>query len=383
MTAPMAAPRLTAPRLTAPRLLFVVNNPAFFLSHRLPVAQAARAAGFEVHVATPSGDGVTAILAHGFAHHAFYMRRGGRNPLQELRAMASLARVVAAVRPEIVHAVTIKPVLYAGVLAQLFGADSVSAVSGLGYVFLARGARAAVLQRAVRQAYRLALRRSCVIFQNEDDRAVFIAMGAVRFEQTVLIRGSGVDLRAFAREPQPESEPVVMLPSRLLWDKGVGEFVAAARALRGAARFVLVGESDASNPASVPPADIAKWVQQGVLEHWGFRADMPAVLAQAALVVLPSYREGLPKVLLEAQAVGRAVVTTDVPGCRDAVSSASARLVPVRDAEALTRAIAELLAAPERRAAMGAAGRARVEAQFSAEAIAAETVAVYRGLVGQ
>lgn len=364
-----------------PRLLLVVNNPAFFLSHRVPIAEAARAAGFDVHVAAPEGESASAIRAHGFAFHPFYLQRGGRNPLQELRALASLARVVASVRPDIVHAVTIKPVLYAGILSQLFGAASVSAVSGLGYVFLARGVRAQALQALVRRAYRLALRRSQVIFQNEDDRDTFVGMGAVRGPQTVLIRGSGVDLKNFAAQPQPEGEPIVMLPSRLLWDKGVREFADAARALKGRARFVLVGEGDASNPASVPPADIAAWVHAGVLEHWGFRADMPAVLAQAVLVVLPSYREGLPKVLLEAQAVGRAVVTTDVPGCRDAVSQDSAVLVPVRDAPALTTAIATLLADLSRRATMGTAGRARVEALFSDAAIAAATVNLYGELV--
>lgn len=347
----------------------------------MPIAQAARRNGFDVHIATPEGASVAAIRAEGFSFHPFFMHRGGRNPMQELRTLISLARVITRVRADIVHAVTIKPVLYCGVLTQLLGGASVSAVSGLGYVFLARGTSAALLQGIVRRAYRLALRGSRVIFQNEDDRELFVAMGAVRAPQTVLIRGSGVDLQEFANAPQPSGEPIVMLPSRLLWDKGVGEFVAAARALRGQARFVLVGEGDASNPASVPQSELVAWALEGALEHWGFRADMPTVLAQAALVVLPSYREGLPKVLLEAQAVGRAVVTTDVPGCRDAVSSTSAVLVPVRDAAALTAAIAELLASPERRAAMGAAGRARVEAQFSADAVAEETVRVYRGVL--
>ncbi len=359
------------------KLLFVVNNPAFFLSHRLPIARAAKAAGYEVHVATPEGAGAEKIRRD-FFFHPFRLQRGGRAFWGELRTIVALARVFKEVRPDIVHTVTIKPVLYGGMLSRVLGVPAnVSAVSGLGYVFIAQGPVATLRRALVRAAYRVALGHpnGRVIFQNKDDLALF------RAKHAVLIRGSGVDLDAFALAP-PAERAIVMLPCRLLWDKGVGEFVAAARSLAGRASFVLVGEVDTENPAGVPAAQIEAWVGEGVVEWWGFSADMPATLARAAIVVLPSYREGLPKVLLEAAAVGRAIVTTDVPGCRDAVvANKTALLVPARDAAALAKAIATLLDDSALRTRFAAAGRDWVERHFSAERVAEQTLALYKELL--
>ncbi|WP_333843179.1 glycosyltransferase family 4 protein, partial [Pelomicrobium sp.] len=217
-----------------------------------------------------------------------------------------------------------------------------------------------------------------VIVQNPDDAAAVRRLG-VTPERIRLISGAGVDGELFSPRPEPDGAPVVMLASRLLWDKGVGEFVEAARRLAGRGRFVLVGAPDPDNPASVSEADLRGWVSEGVVEWWGAREDMPAVLNQAHIVCLPSYREGLPKVLLEAMACGRPVIATDAPGCRDCVRDGdNGLLVPIRDAGALAGAIARLLDDPALRRRMGERGRERAVEEFSQERVIAATLAVYR-----
>ncbi|HEY8077862.1 MAG TPA: glycosyltransferase family 4 protein, partial [Labilithrix sp.] len=294
------------------RLLIVVNDAAFFLSHRLSLALGARAAGYDVHIATPRDEASPRIEAAGLPFHAIPLQRKSMSAARELRAVAALVSLYRDVRPDVVHHVTAKPILYGGIAARVAGVPAVvHAVSGLGYVFISRGMRARALQRAIRATYRVATSHpNCaVIFQNEDDRATF--GDAIRATRIAMIRGSGVDLALFRPTPLPTGEPIVVLPSRMLWDKGVGEFVDAARMLRDRgvrARFVLAGGVDPGNPAAVPRERIEDWVREGVVEWWGHRADMPEVLAQSTIVCLPSYREGMPKTLLEACAAGRPIV---------------------------------------------------------------------------
>ena len=364
------------------KLLLLVNDPAFFLSHRLPVAQAARRAGYDVVVATGPGHGGETIRGHGIQHREVPMSGAGRNPLGELRALLAVRRLLKEEAPDIVHLVTIKPILYGGLVARWLGIPAmVAAVSGMGYLFTAE--RAGAVRRLAEMLYRAALDHpnGRVIVQNEDDRDGLRAMGALRRDQAVLVPGSGVDLDAFAPTPLPAGRPVVLLPARMLWDKGVGEFVEAARALRQRgldARFVLAGTAGHHNPASVPLARLEAWREEGVVEWWGWQPDMAAVLAQASIVTLPSYREGMPKVLLEAAAAGRPVVTTDVPGCRDAVDPGrSGELVPARDAAALAAAIERLLGSPGERAAMGARGRERAEARHGIDRVVEAHLAIY------
>jgi glycosyltransferase involved in cell wall biosynthesis len=367
------------------RILFVVNNPDFFVSHRLPLAIAARAAGFEAAVASPQGDGVAAIAGNGFDHHPFPLNRSGKHPLQEARSVVALYRIFRAVRPDIVHTVTIKPALYGGVAARLTNVPAlVCAVSGLGYLFIG-GPRTAFRRRLVMQLYRFAFghRNLRVVFQNESDRAEFAGTG-VADAQVALIPGSGVDLDAFQPAPEPPGIPLVVLPARLLRDKGVCEFVEAARILRRsrkAVRFVLVGLPDPGNPASLDETALRAWQQEGAVEWWGFRTDMPEVLRSAHLVVLPSYREGFSKVLIEAAAAGRAVVTTDVPGCRDAIlPERTGLLVPPRDPVALAGAIGRLVEDAELRGRMGLAGRELAERAFSIDRVVEQHLRLYEAL---
>jgi glycosyltransferase involved in cell wall biosynthesis len=287
-----------------------------------------------------------------------------------------------------VHQVTVKPVLYGSLAARAMGVPAVvNAISGLGYVFTG-DERGRGLRRVVHGVYAAALRnpRSRTIFQNPDDRRLFVSNRLVRGEQTVLIRGSGVDCSLFAPTPEPAGTPVVMLPARMLWDKGVGPFVEAARILRtrGArARFVLVGASDAGNPTAVPEAQLRAWAAEGVVEWWGPRDAMHHTLAEASIAVLPSRREGLPKVLLESAACARPMVATDVPGCREVVRPGeNGLLVPVDDGPALAEAIGALLDSPELRARYGAAARAMAVAEFAEEVVVGRTMELYRELLG-
>lgn len=372
-----------------PKLLYLVTEDWYFCSHRLPVARAARDAGFEVVVATRVTDHGGQIEAEGFKLVPIHLSRRSTDPLRELESIAELLRVYRRERPDVVHHVAVKPVLYGSVVARLSGVGAtVNALAGMGYIFSSKRLRARLLRPFVVGAYRIALNRrsSRLILQNPDDAALLRELGVVRDAAHLeIIRGSGVDMTAYPVRPEPRGEPLVVLPGRMLWDKGVGEFVEAARLLRARgvrARFALVGGSDPENPATIPDAQLRAWREEGVVECWGFREDMPDVLASAHVVCLPSYREGLPKALIEAASCGRPIVATDVPGCREIVRHEdNGLLVPVREAAPLADALERLIADPDLRARLGARGRERVMNEFSEEHVIAATLRLYRELV--
>lgn len=369
-------------------LLIVVNNPAFFLSHRLPVALAAKEAGYDVHVATMNGPCVPDIVGHGLTHHVIPLSRSGKNPLRELHSLYALWRLFRRLRPAIVHAVTIKPVLYGGIAARLARVPAfVAAVSGLGYLFTRDSGRFDAVRTAAIGLYRLALghANSRVIFQNGNDLAVLRDAHVVRAGQAVLIRGSGVDLDEFRAVPEPQGAPVVVMASRLLRDKGVVEFVEAARkvaGLRPDVRWVLAGSVDPGNPASLTRPELEAWRQEDMVRCVGEQHDIASLYAESTIVVLPSYREGLPKSLIEAAACARAVVTTDVPGCRDAITpDVTGLLVPARDVDALANAVLRLLDDAELRLRMGRAGRQLAEHEFDVRKVCQAHLAVYAELL--
>ena len=369
-------------------LMFVVNVDWFFLSHRLPIALEARRRGYQVHIATGLTDKLEELQRHGLVVHPLALDRSSSGLGNAWRTMVELWRVFKAVRPDVVHLVTIKPVLLGGLVARMAGVPAVvAAVSGLGFVFMAHGAKAVVRRWLVVGLYRLALGHSNLklIFQNPDDKASLTKVAHLRASKVEMIRGSGVDLTQYCHTPLPPGVPVVLLAARLLADKGVREFVQAARLLKQqgvSAKFCLVGSVDPANPASLADAELTEWASEGAVELWGQRQDMPEVLRAAYLVVLPSYREGLPKVLLEAAACGRAVVTTDVPGCRDAIDpDATGVLVPVRNAAALADALKGLITDPARCQAMGNAGRALAERAFDVRQVVAAHLRIYQELI--
>jgi len=370
------------------KLLFIVNVPEFFISHRLPLAIAARETGSEVHVATGPGSACQKIRDLDFPHHTIPLSRSGRNPFSELLSLWSIFSIMRTVKPSLVHLVTIKPVLYGGLMARLARVPAVvAAISGLGTVFVMRKPGRSWLRKSIELLYRIALGHPNIriIFQNPSDRSVLIDAKAVRKEQTVLIRGSGVPLSVYSFFPEPEDVPVITFAARLLKDKGVVEFVEAARILLARninATFWLIGSPDPDNPTSVTEDQVAEWGRQGIVVPMGFRTDIADLFARSNLVVFPSYYgEGLPKVLIEAAACGRAVITTDHPGCRDAIEPGqTGLLVPVRDSTALADAVQSLIEDPGRRMQMGLAGRALAEREFAIETVVDAHLRIYREL---
>jgi len=333
------------------------------------------------------GNSVPRITAHGLRHHVIPMSRSGKNIIQELHTSYALWRLYRRLRPTVVHAVTIKPVLYGGIAARLAGVPAfVAAVSGLGFVFMRDRPGFDFMRWAATLLYRLALGHpnSRVIFQNRNDRDVLSKAKVVRPEQVVLIRGSGVDLEEFQATPEPPGTPVAIMVSRLLIDKGVREFVAAAQAAAGhpsGLRWVLAGSPDSGNPATITEAEILRWKEDSPVEFLGEQSDIAHLYQQSHIAVLPSYREGLPKSLLEAAACARAVVTTDVPGCRDAIEpDVTGILVPARDANALSQAVQRLAADADLRRRLGAAGRELAEREFDIRHVVKMHVDLYEAL---
>lgn len=371
------------------RLLFNVNVAWFFISHRLEIARAARDRGFEVHVAADldSLEEAALLMREGFRFHRVRLTRGGLSPSYDLLYFRRLKSIMKSVCPQIVHNVTIKPVIYGTIAARGLGISRiVNAVSGLGYAFTGDKSRR-LLARLVKIAYRTALNRPDVrvIFQNVDDIETFAAANIIDRQQAILIKGSGVDLNMFACEPEPPGIPMVVLPARMLRDKGVVEFANAAKRLRSkgaVAEFVLAGMTDKANPASLAASDL-EMLQRDTGVRWlGHIPNMPALYRKSHIVCLPSYREGMPKSLLEACAAGRPIVATDVPGCREAVRHGeNGLLVEPRNVEALADGIALLLADASLRRRMGAAGRQRAEAEFDIRAVVRATLDVYQNLL--
>jgi glycosyltransferase involved in cell wall biosynthesis len=374
-----------------PKLLFLVTEDWYFCSHRLVLARAARTAGFDVVVATRVKDHGAQITDEGFKLVPIQLSRRSTNPARELAFLWQLLSVYRRERPDIVHHVAVKPVLYGSLVARVLGIPgTVNALAGMGYLFSSTRRRARLLRPLVVQAYRLAVngKSARVIVQNPNDAALLRELGIVGPRTTVaLIRGSGVEMDSYPAVPEPPGVPIVVLPARMLWDKGVGEFVEAARQLKArgvVARFVLVGDVDTENPGSISRAQLETWQREGAVEWWGFRTDMAQVLASAHVACLPSYREGLPKALIEAACCARAVVAADVPGCREIVRHGdNGLLVPARDPAALADALEFLIANPDERARMGARGRERVRGEFSAQRVIAETLRLYRDLLGE
>jgi len=378
------------------KLLFVVGVDWSFTSHRLPIALEAIKQGYEVHIAAAITDKREMMEAHGLIVHPLPLNRGSTNPLAELKTFFAIWKLFNNVRPDILHLVTIKPVLYGGIAARFTTIKNVvSAVPGLGFVFLAKGAKAAIRRMIVAMLYRLALgdilgyfggkKNIKVIFQNPDDKKQILAITGLPEEKTVMIRGSGADLSKYIQEPLPDGVPIVVMAARLLRDKGVREFVEAATMLKNEgikARFCLVGDPDLENPSSVTVAELAAWQAEGNVETWGYRTDIAQIFAGSYMVVLPSYSEGLPKVLIEAAVCGRAVVTTDVSGCRDAIEAdVTGLLVPAKDAAALAEAMEKLLNDRELCKKMGEAGRKFAEQEFDIKNVVATHMGIYNNLV--
>lgn len=371
-----------------PRLLFVVNVDWFFMSHRLPIAKAALSKGYDVHLACGITSLKDEIQTLGIQVHELKLHRSDVSPISIVGSVFQLVVLFLALRPSIVHLVTIKPVLLGGIAARLTRTRRViTAISGLGYIFTAKGNFARLRRVVVRVLYMAALRSKHVtaIFQNFADANLVSKYAGLKKNQIVMIKGSGVDLEKFRPQPLPEGDTVVTFAARLLVDKGIREFVEAAYVLRGEgikARFLIAGSLDQENPASILPSELKSWCDDGVVELIGHQCNINQLFAASHIIVLPSYREGLPKVVIEAAACGRAVITTDVPGCRDAViSGKTALLVPAAVVAPLAHAMRTLIEDRTRCAAMGAAGRTLAEEKFDVRHVIDAHLSLYARLL--
>jgi len=372
-----------------PTLLFLVAEDWYFCSHRLPLAVAAQKSGYDVAV-------ITRVTAHGDVIREAgirviplkYLRRASMNPFRELMAIWEIFSIYRKERPALVHHVALKPVLYGTLSARLARvAGVINAMAGLGFVFSSNRRFARLIRPILIQLFRFLLNRqnAHLIVQNADDMTLLLDHGISDINRTHLIRGAGVDMVSYSPSPIASDVPLIMLASRLLWDKGVGEFVAAAKILKSKgvnARFVLVGDTDAENPTAIPRRQLEQWHADNVVEWWGYRDDMAAILPQAHIFCLPSfYGEGIPKVLIEAAACARPIITTNMPGCREMVQDrVNGYVVPPRDVDALVNALSELVGERESCARMGLAGRQMAEAEFDVQRIIQETLQVYKKL---
>ena len=379
------------------KIVLFANTDWYLYNFRRSLALALREAGHEVLLLSPPGEYGARLRALGLRWEPVPMDRRSLNPLREAAVLAHLWRLFRRERPDLVHGFTIKCAVYGSLAARAAGVPArVNAVTGMGYVFTSTDAKARALRPLVRLLMRAALdgRDARLILQNPDDVAVFEQARLVAPGQIRLIPGSGVDCVRFApgesvgrgHAPDADTPPFrVLLAARLLWDKGLAEFVDAARRLHGEGRaidFLLAGDPDPGNPAAVPEATVHDWVAEGLLHWLGHVDDMPALFASVDVVVLPSYREGLPKGLIEAGACALPLVTTDVPGCREVVTDGvDGLLVPVRDAGALATAIARLHDDPMLAARLGAAARQRALDEFDERIVIARTQAVYQELL--
>ncbi len=371
------------------KILYVVNEAQFFLSHRLPLGLEAQARGYEVVVVTAPDTGEEQLARHGFRHVAVPMSRSGFVLRQEFSTYQAMKRIYLAEQPDLVHHVTIKPVIYGSFAARTTGVGAVvNAVPGMGFVFSRRGMRASILRSLVNLLYRLAFSHANmrVIFQNGEDLRGFLGHAIVRRENTVLIRGSGVDLDNFHPSVEPAGPITFTLVARMLRDKGLFEFAQAgaiARQQHPDWRFQLAGGVDPGNPTSLTEAELHDLESQYGVEWLGHCEDVAQLLEASHVVCLPTfYREGVPKTLLEAAAAGRPMIVSDIAGCREVVTDGvTGLLVPAREVQSLAKAMLLMGEDEVLRSRCGRAARDKAEAVFSVGDVVEHTFRVYDELL--
>jgi glycosyltransferase involved in cell wall biosynthesis len=372
------------------RVLYVITEDWFFNSHFRDRAKFIAEAGHTVAVATRISTHGEELKSLGFTLFPVNFSRRGLNPLTEFITSLKIRKIVRDFKPDIAHNVALKPVV-TGTFGELIGRQIiiVNALVGMGYIFTSTDTRASLVKPFLSRILKLLLRSKSVhvVIENPDDLNSLVDDGFVRGSQISLIRGAGVDLNAFPFYPDSAGPVVVTLVSRILRDKGVLEFIDAASKFQSRMPevvFQIVGEPDPGNPSAIPQIEIDSWESLPNVRCLGHRSDIAEILKGSHIVCLPSYREGLPKSLLEALSCGRPIITTDVPGCREVCDDGvNGLLIPARDSMALANAIEKLAINPELRQVMGRAGRVRAESEFSNEIVCTQTLDLYRRLISQ
>ena len=370
------------------KILFIIVEDRYFLSHRLHLAQYAIKKGYQVGLLCKISKHKEFLENEGIQVFDWSLVRGSFNLFFEIKAIYEILITLLKFAPDVLHAVALKPVIYASFASKLvFLKSRVFALGGLGFIFSSDKILAKLLRPLIVLVLKFTFsgNKSRLIIQNIDDKRTLINLKVIRDEKIDLIKGAGVDMKIFSFIKEPSQIPEVILPARLLWDKGVGEFVLAADILkkRGInAKFTLLGETDPHNPECIPDDQIEDWKKEGAVDVAGFQDDMAKCIQNCAVVCLPSYREGLPKSLLEAASCGRPIVTTDVPGCREIVQDGvNGYLVPSKNPDLLAEALSRLLTDRKLREVMGLKGREFVERGFSAEIVAIKTEKIWNSLL--
>jgi len=373
------------------KIILASNTTWYLYNFRLPLAKALRDRGDEViFLSPPSEDGPydQTLMDAGFKWKPFAFSRKGMNPFHDGQSILELTRVYQEMKPDLVHHFTIKPVLYGSIAARFAGVPYVvNSITGLGYIFADPSLKVKIVRQLVKLLYKFGTRNAFMIFQNPEDRTLFHEKGWVPYDRSALIRGSGANIDIFQPTPLPNGTPTVTLAARLIYDKGVKEFVEASRLLKQKGVnviFRLVGTPYKDNPNSVKEEEIQQWVDEGLVEYLGWSEDMISVYHSTTIMCQPSsYREGLPKTLLEAAACGRPLIATDIPGCREIVrTGVNGVLIPVQNPQALADAIEELVNQRELCIQYGLNGRKIVEQEFSEEINISQTLSVYEQLTG-
>lgn len=377
-----------------PHILFVINEASYVVSHRLHLIKKALELGWRVSVLAPEIETYVPFTSLGLdvEYHNFEIQRKGLNPFKEIKGLLTLFHFVKENKPDIIHGVTLKPAFYAGLIGRFYSSiKQIHMFNGLGFLFTDEKTSTKIIRTLLWPLFKFAFSKkgSVALFQNTDDLKRLVSLGVIKKKQTHIIRGSGVDLEQFAKTEEPNFEaPVILLPARLIKPKGIDEFVDAARALKAQnvkARFCIAGPLDDQNPTGYSEEEVKDWVKQGWVEYLGYCKDMAKIYRQSNIVCLPSYYgEGLPKCLLEAAATGRALVTTDHTGCREAVDNGiNGFLVPIKDSDALMVALEKLISNDSLRHEFADNSRKKAEQEFSKEIVIEQTFDLYNQLLNK
>ena len=364
------------------KVILFSNTDWFLYNFRLNTAIGLRDAGYDVLLVSPQGKYVSRLQEAGFAWKRFDITRRGMNPFTELQTVLRFKKFLKQEQPDILNNYTIKCVIYGSLAARYSGVSNViNTIPGLGYVFTDQ-LKVKPLRWLVKKLYRIALKGSSVIFINRDDQKLFLQKKLAKKEQVNLIESCGVDTVLFSPAPEANGLPIILFSGRLLRDKGIEEFVAAARKVNRkekSARFVLVGNIDTGNPSGVTEEQMNAWISEGAIEYWGWQDDMVKIYQQAHIVCLPSYyREGVPKSLLEAASCEKPLIATDEPGCREVViDGKTGLLIRSKDSHSLAAAITKLVNAPDLRRKMGIQARKLIQERFSDEQVVMQTLDLY------
>ena len=374
--------------MTKKKVLFVITEDWALISHRLHLVEAAIDAGYEVALATRINKHRKIIEDKGIKIFEWRLNRGSLNPIMEIKAIFSLIKIILVFKPNIIHAVAQKPVIYSGLARKFYFKTSfIGTLGGVGFVFTSKNIRAAILRPLLKLLLKSALvgKRTRLILQNKDNINTIEKINVINPKYIRLVKGAGVETEKFLPTKIPSGIPIIILPGRMLWDKGVGEFVKVASRIKAKnikAKFVLVGDIDLDNPESIQQIQIDKWVESGIVEQWGRCEDMEKVYKKSSIVCLPSYNEGLPKVLLEASSCARPIVTFDVPGCREVLKNkGNGFLVEFGNEYELELSIIKLINDRKLREKMGKKGREIVQRHFASKIINAKTFRIWSEVI--